>query len=272
MELNEEQKSEQGLLLPHINELLRRARTVLIALLVSFFFFFAFGIRLVKAGGLLMPVPYPSIYSSIADATIRMFIQNELPKGMALININPFDPLFASAYVSLLLSLFVVMPVLIWEAWEFVAPGLYRHEKRLAKYIVAPSLALFASGFAFAYLVIVPLIMKFVLLYTRALGVEPTISLRAFVGTVVSLTMVTGVAFEYPLVMSMLTYAGVVSAKAWRRGWRWGVLVAFIIAWIISPGTTGGVIETTIGLILSGLYFAGAAVTQIIERRGSAGS
>ncbi len=270
MELNEEE--EKRPLLSHINELLHRARTILVALAVAFFFFFAFGFKLERIYGYTVPVPYPSIYNSISDYAIRAFIYNELPKGLVLININPFDPLFASFYVSFFLSLFIVMPLLVWEVWGFVAPGLYRHEKKLIKYIVGPAFGLFAAGSAFAYVIIVPFMMKFVLIYTRALGVEPTISLKAFINTVVSLTMVTGVAFEYPLVMSMLTYLGVVAAKTWKSGWRWGVLGAFIIAWIISPGTTGGVIETTIGLILSGLYFVGVAVAYVIEKRRKAGN
>ncbi|MFP3283605.1 MAG: twin-arginine translocase subunit TatC, partial [Nitrososphaeria archaeon] len=187
------------------------------------------------------------------------------------ININPFDPLFASFYVSFLLSLFVAIPVAVRELWAFVSPGLYKHEKDMIKYAMLPALTLFASGAAFAYFIIVPFMMKFVLYYTRVLGVEPTLSLKAFVNTVVSLTMATGVAFEYPLVMGALTFLGVVGARTWRRNWRWGVLGAFVIAWIISPGTTGGVIETTIGIILSALYFIGVAAAYTIERRRKPG-
>jgi len=267
-EVREERRgAERRPLLSHISELLRRLRRILVALGVTFFVAFAFGVRNFTLYGVTIPVPYPSIYSSIADYTIRAFIYNELPPGLHLININPFDPLFASFYVSFLLSLFVAIPVAVRELWAFVSPGLYKHEKDMIKYAMLPALTLFASGAAFAYFIIVPFMMKFVLYYTQVLGVEPTLSLKAFVNTVVSLTMATGVAFEYPLVMGALTFLGVVGARTWRRNWRWGVLGAFVIAWIISPGTTGGVIETTIGIILSALYFAGVAAAYTIERR-----
>jgi sec-independent protein translocase protein TatC len=259
--------AERRPLLSHISELLRRLRRILVALGAAFFFTFAFGVRNFTLHGVTIPVPYPSIYNSIADYVIRAFIYSELPPGLHLININPFDPLFASFYVSFLLSLFVAIPVAVRELWAFVSPGLYKHEKDMIKYAMLPAFALFASGAAFAYFIIVPFMMRFVLYYTRVLGVEPTLSLRAFVNTVVSLTIATGVAFEYPLVMGALTFLGVVGARTWRRNWRWGVLGAFIVAWIISPGTTGGVIETTIGTILSALYFAGVAAAYIIERR-----
>jgi Sec-independent protein translocase TatC len=79
--------------------------------------------------------------------------------------------------------------------------------------------------------------------------------------------MVTVLYYEYPLVMASLTYIKVVKADSWKKNWRWGVMGAFIIAWIISPGTTGGVIETTIGVILSVLYFVGVVSAKIIEKR-----
>ncbi|WP_420811071.1 twin-arginine translocase subunit TatC [Conexivisphaera calida] len=258
---------ERRPLLSHINELLRRLRRILITLGATFFVAFAFGVENVHLYGYTIPVPYPSIYHSIADYVIRAFIQDELPPGLHLININPFDPLFAAFYVSFLISLVVAVPVAVRELWAFVAPGLYRHERDMAKYALIPSFLLFVSGASFAYFIIVPFMMKFVLYYTQVLGVEPTISLKAFVNTVVSLTLATGVAFEYPLVMGALTFLGVVGARTWRRNWRWGVLGAFVIAWIISPGTTGGIIETTIGVILSVLYFIGVFAAYWIERR-----
>ncbi|MEM3242319.1 MAG: twin-arginine translocase subunit TatC, partial [Conexivisphaerales archaeon] len=193
------------------------------------------------------------------------------PTGLKLININPFDPLFASFYVSFYLSLFIAVPVTVMEIWRFVSPGLYRHERSMLKYVIAPAFGLFAAGSAFAYFIIIPFMMRFVLLYTQMLGVEPTLSLKAFINTVVSLMMVTGIAFEYPLVMSMLTYLKVVAARTWKKSWKWGILAAFIIAWIISPGTTGGVIETIIGLILTGLYFVGLAASYTIEKRRQVG-
>ena len=191
-------KEAEKPLLSRINELLHRMRTVLIVLAVAFFVFFAFGITTVNVAGYLVPMPYPSIYHSISDNAIKLFIYSELPSGLKLININPFDPLFASFY----LSLFIAVPVIVREIWGFVAPGLYRHERNLLRYVIAPAFGLFVAGSAFAYFVIIPFMMRFILLYTQVLGVEPTLSLRAFINTVISLMIVTGIAFEYPLVMS----------------------------------------------------------------------
>jgi sec-independent protein translocase protein TatC len=260
-------QQEERPLLEHLNELVYRARRALFSLLVTFLLFFFFGIKEVYFEGFRFPILYPNLFNSIASNVIVLFIHSELPPKMELINLNPFDTLFSAAYVAFFLSLFVAMPIIIWEAWAFVAPGLYEHERRMAKYIILPAFLLFTAGSAFAYFIIIPVMMKFVLIYTETLGVAPTLSLRAFINTVMSLMLTNGLAFEYPLVMSMLTMAGVVKASSWRRNWRYGVLGAFIIAWLISPGTTGGVIETTIGVTLSTLYFVGILASHLVEKR-----
>jgi len=266
MEKTEQEKSEKPLI-SYITELFRRLRTILVVLVLVFFVSFAFGIKMISYAGYTIPVLYPSVFSSISVYVIKVFIFNELPKGMILINVNTFDPLFASFYVSLFLSLFVAVPVAIYEMWAFVAPGLYKHEKKMIKLVLLPAATLFATGALFAYFIIVPFMLKFVLIYAKMLGIMPTLSVRAFINTVISLMMATGIAFEYPMVMTVLTFMGIVSAKSWKSGWRWGIIGAFIIAWIISPGTTGGIIETTIGLMLSGLYFVGVAAAYAIEKR-----
>ncbi|BDC18636.1 twin-arginine translocase subunit TatC [Acidianus sp. HS-5] len=266
-ERTELKRDEERPLLSHLAELALRLRRGLITLFLTFIIFFAFGYTTANINGYAIPILYPNLFHSLADSLMLFFIHHELPKGMKLINLNPFDPLYASAYTSFYLALFISIPIIFRELWGFVSPGLYQNEKKVIKYAVFPAAMLFLAGSLFAYFIIIPLMMKFVLLYTSALGVEPTLSLRAFVSTVVSLMLVTGIAFEYPLVMAGLTYVKVVKADSWRKNWRWGVLGAFIIAWTISPGTTGGVIETVIGIILSILYFAGVGTAKIIEKR-----
>ena len=264
-----ELESNERPLVSHLTELLRRMRTVLIVLVSAFFISFAFGIRTVRFLGYAFPILYPSIYSSLSVYVIKEFIFSEVPKGMILINVNTFDPLFTSFYVSFFLSLFITVPVSVYEVWAFVAPGLYKHEKKLIKLAIIPASLLFVAGASFAYFIIVPFLLRFVLIYARVLGILPTLSVRSFVNTVISLMAATGIAFEYPMVMAVLTFIGVVKAKSWRNGWRWGIIAAFVIAWIISPGTTGGIIETTIGLILSALYFVGVLIAYGIERRNA---
>ncbi|WP_338600750.1 twin-arginine translocase subunit TatC [Sulfolobus tengchongensis] len=277
--IREVEKFEERPLIEHLRELAYRLRRILVSLLVTFLIYFMIGIELVTIYlpfpffGLkyvisTIPIPYPSLFNSISVQLTQLFIYNELPKGVKLIIINLFDPLFASFYISLYLAIFTSIPIIVREIWAFVAPGLYEHEKRFLKRTIIPAFVLFGLGSAFAYFLLIPFMLRIILLYASALGsaVEPTLGLRSFVSTVMTLLIATGLAFELPLIMTGLTAIGVVKSKTWLQNWRWGVLVSFIIAWIISPGTTGGIIETVIGITLSTLFFIGALVSKTVER------
>ena len=260
--------SEQPLL-SHVIELASRLRKALLAIIIAFILVFMFNYKVVQLDppGIPMIIPYPSITDSLSVTVTRVFIHAMLPTGVKVITLSPFDPLVASAQVSLFLAIAIALPIVLWEFWAFVSPGLYEHEKRFLKASVLPSIILFALGALFAYLVIIPVIFKFYVFYANALGIEPTIGLRQFVQTVLALMLSMGLAFQTPLVMALLTRFRIVKASTWRRYWRWGVVASFIFALIVSPGTTGGVIETIIGLTMSSLYIVGMVIAEIIERR-----
>ncbi len=264
-----EEKQIQTPLLDHLKELMYRIRRIAVSLVIAFAIFFGFGIRDVTWSGYTFPILYPDIFDSLSVEMTRIFIYDELPKSIKLLVINPFDPIFSSIYISLFLATFFTMPIIVREIWAFVSPGLYEREKRVIKWFLLPAFLLFGAGASFAYLVIIPFMLKFVLLYVNQFGgaVAPTLGLRAFVNIIMTMLFVTGIAFEFPLVMDVLTYIGAVKASTWKKNWRWGVLGSFIIAWIISPGTTGGVIETIIGIILSTLYIVGISGAYFIESR-----
>ncbi|MEM3203743.1 MAG: twin-arginine translocase subunit TatC [Saccharolobus sp.] len=272
----EEEKSkffEEKPLLEHIRELAIRLRRIVISLAISFMVYFMIGYKWVSIdpffGISKIPIPYPSFYDSIAVKVTRFIIYHELPKGVKVIIINLFDPLFASIYVALYLAILTSLPIIIRETWAFLSPGLYEHEKRIFKLTIIPAFLLFIAGSSFAFFILIPLMFDFILFYSYSLGpsVESTVSLSSFISTVFLLMAALGLSFEMPLIMIGLTYIGMVNATTWRKYWRWGVLVSFIIAWIISPGTTGGVMETIIGLSLSALYFLGMGISSIVEKK-----
>lgn len=269
MSVQKPKSDTEAPLIEHIKELGRRIRNIIIYLSIFFTLYFTFGISFIKVGSFSVPILYPTIYKSIAIEAVNFFLDREKPAGLSLITLNPFDPLYSAMYVSFLLALITTFPLVFREIWAFIAPGLYEHEKRVIRNILLPATGLFLAGASFAYFIIIPFMMLFVYRLDLELGVEPTLSLRAFVSTVVTLVIAVGGSFEFPLVMIMLTQLGLVKAQTWRQNWRWGVLAAFVIAWIISPGSTGGLIETTIGVTLSALYFVGVIVSSFVEKRRS---
>ena len=268
MSYQKETEDKELPLLEHIRELVTRIKRVIMVLAFFFIVYFVFGITFIRVGSYTIPILYPSLYHSIAVEFVRLFIDRELPPGLKPISINTLDPIFSGLSVSAYLAIFSASPFIAREFWAFVAPGLYEHEKRFIKRLVIPSVLLFAVGSAFAYFIIIPFMFLFVYRYDVVLGIEPTLSIKSIISTILILMTATGVAFELPLVMSGLTKLGLVKPETWLKNWRWGVLISFIIAWVISPGTTGGLIETTIGVILSVLYFVGVAASYFIKKHG----
>src|SRR5579883_1591903 len=232
----------------HLSELIRRLIRSLIVFFVFFLFFFAFKPSWINLSGLYIPYPEPSLFQSFSTETFFAMKSYVLPPQMVLINVNTFDTFLSVAYIAMALASICSLPFWIYEASAFLGPALKPNEKRAIK-------------------IVLPFLFRFLYLFSLYTGVEPTISVLTFVTISLAYTIALGLAFETPVIMAGLTYAGIVSYSTWIRYWRFAVLGAFIVALIISPGTTGGIMEITIGLLLSALYFAGAIVARVIQRK-----
>ena len=265
-------------LLDHLQDLAKRMRRIIFTILLftAFFLFFgpssiaikpfAFGIPFLGNFTIRrLPVIVPSFINSFSTVMIRYFIYHEIPKGMVVLNVNVFDPILSSMQVSLLFSIIVSMPVILIELWKFVSPALYQSEKTHIKWTIIPAILLFLAGASFAYFIVIPVLLLVVKLYIVSLGIQETLSFKSVITIIVGFLFAFGLSFELPVIMVTLTKFGFVGSKFWLENWRMGVLGSFIIALIISPGVTGGLIETIIGLTLSGLYIAGALVARKVE-------
>ncbi len=251
----------------HLSELIRRLIRSLIVFFVFFLFFFAFKPSWINLSGLYIPYPEPSLFQSFSTETFFAMKSYVLPPQMVSINVNTFDTFLSVAYIAMALASICYLPFWIYEASAFLGPALKPNEKRAIKMVLVPATALFIAGAFFSYTIVLPFLFRFLYLFSLYTGVEPTISVLTFVTISLAYTIALGLAFETPVIMAGLTYAGIVSYSTWIRYWRFAVLGAFIVALIISPGTTGGIMEITIGLLLSALYFAGAIVARVIQRK-----
>jgi len=254
-------------LLSHLSELIRRVIRSLIVFFLFFLFFFAFKPSWINLSGLFIPYPVPSLFQSFSTETFFAMKSYVLPSQMILINVNTFDTFLSVAYIAMALASVCSLPFWIYEASAFLGPALKPNEKRAVKMVLVPATALFIAGAMFSYTIVLPFLFRFLYLFSVYTGVEPTISVLTFVTISLAYTIALGLAFETPVLMVGLTYAGIVSHLTWFKYWRFAVLGAFIVALIISPGTTGGIMEITIGLLLSALYFAGALVARVIQKK-----
>jgi len=232
----------------------------------EFCFFFFFTIRSWDAASFVLYYPYPSFFDSVATQVFHAMVNHFVYKKFTLINIGSFDALISTLYVAALLAAVFSVPVWAYEIGGFVSPGLTKKEKRVINTLAIPATILFVLGAVFAYEIVLPVLFKVIYDLTVSLGVEPTMSVRSFVTIVVAYMAAMGLSFELPIFMVGLSYVGVVSYETWRSGWRWAIVVCFFIALLISPGATGGLMETVIGLTLSSLYFAGLLTVRFLNK------
>ncbi len=146
----------------------------------------------------------------------------------------PAEAFVVHLKVALITGLFLAAPVIFYQFWRFVRPALQKHEVKYIVLAVVVSSVLFAVGVAFAYLVVVPVAMKFLLSFETP-KLQPMISISEYVGTVGTFLLASGVMFQLPVIMFFLTKLGVVTPKLLMKNQRIAVVLVFIVAAILSP-------------------------------------
>ena len=156
-----------------------------------------------------------------------------VPNG-ELLALNPVSPLTATIALTFYMALFIAMPVVLYQVWAFVAPGLYRKEKRFAFPLLATSIALFYLGMAFAYYVVFPLVFGFVSAFTPdTVNYQP--DMTAYVSFVMMVVLVFGLAFETPIATVLLVWTGLTTIDKLGKARPYIFLGAFIVGMLLTP-------------------------------------
>ncbi|SFV03815.1 twin-arginine translocase subunit TatC [Pseudoduganella namucuonensis] len=193
--------------------------------------------RLVKASigivvmcGLLMAWPGPSrIYDIIAQPMI-----NSLPVGSKMIATGVISPFLVPMKVTLMIAFILALPWVLYQAWAFIAPGLYTHEKRLVAPLVISSSLLFAAGVAFCYFFVFGRVFSFISEFSpQSIAVTPDI--ENYLDFVMSMCLAFGCTFEVPVVVVVLVRMGIVSVAKLKDVRPYVVVGAFVIAAIVTP-------------------------------------
>jgi len=151
-----------------------------------------------------------------------------------LVFLAPAEAFVVQLKVALVTGLFLAAPVIFYQFWRFVRPALQKHEVKYLGVAVVVSSVLFAVGVAFAYLVVVPVAMKFLLSFESP-KLHAMISISEFVGTVGAFLLACGVIFQLPVIMFFMTKLGVITPKLLMKNQRIAVVLVFIVAAILSP-------------------------------------
>ena len=159
---------------------------------------------------------------------------SHLPKGATLIATNVISPFVVPLKITLMASFLVALPVVLYQAWAFVAPGLYTHEKKLVLPLVISSTVLFLIGVAFCYFFVFGKVFAFIQSFApKSITAAPDI--EAYLSFVLTMFIAFGAAFEVPVVVVVLARMGLVSIEKLQEFRSYFVVLAFIIAAVITP-------------------------------------
>jgi sec-independent protein translocase protein TatC len=150
-----------------------------------------------------------------------------------LVYTNPVDPFNMYLKISLIAGIFVASPFVLYQVWAFIAPGLYRQERRYVAPFMLSTVGLFVAGGLFAYKLVYPAALTFLIGFNEQF--KPMIKINEYIDLFMTIVLGLGVIFEMPILVFFLALFGIVSAGWMWRNFRYSVLVIFIIAAIVTP-------------------------------------
>jgi sec-independent protein translocase protein TatC len=167
---------------------------------------------------------------------------------------------------ALLIGITLGFPYLLWEIWRFIKPALHEKERKAASGFVVYATGLFVLGVMFGYYVITPESINFLSGYTVSSKIQNLFSIDSYISSVATLTLATGIVFELPILVYILSNLGILTAKFMRETRRYAIVIILIIAAIVTP-TPDMLTMTIVSIPLFILYEVGIVVSAVVEKR-----
>ena len=233
-------------LVAHLRELRDRFRNALIAVFVAFLGLFPFANQL---------------YTYVSEP-----LRSLLPEGSSMIATEVTSPFLTPFKLSLVLAVFVAMPVILAQVWGFIAPGLYKSERRIAIPILTSSVVLFYAGVAFAYYVVFPLLFGF---FTTVGPVDISVmtDINRYLDFVLKLFFAFGLAFEVPVAAVILILTGVATADQLANNRSYVIVGCFVMGMLLTPPDV--ISQTLLALPMWLLFEIGLVMGRILSRSPS---
>lgn len=200
-----------------------------------------------------------NIYDFVAQPLL-----SQLPAGTSMIATDVATPFITPIKLTLVVSFFVAIPYLLYQAWAFIAPGLYQHERRLIMPLVVSSAALFYAGMAFAYYVVFPLVFGF-FTSTAPAGVTVATDIASYLDFVLTLFFAFGVAFEIPVATILLCWSGVTNPKSLREKRPYVIVGVFVVGMLLTPPDVFS--QTLLAIPMWGLWEIGLFFARFYVRK-----
>ena len=237
----EQEQLAEGTLMSHLLELRSRLMKAVLAVVVVF----------------LCLVPFTQrVFEAVSAPLIAV-----LPEGSEMIATDVASPFLTPFKTAFFVAIFIAMPVVLFQVWQFVAPGLYKHEKRFALPLIVSSILLFYTGIAFAYFVVFRIMFSF---FAQVIpgGVQMTPDISAYLSFVLGIFLAFGLAFEVPIATVMLIWSGLVSIKTLKSIRPYMFLGAFVVGMLLTPPDVFS--QTLLAIPMYLLYEGGLIMARIM--------
>jgi sec-independent protein translocase protein TatC len=220
--------------------------------------------RLIRAivwvGLAFLPCMY---YSNQLFSYVAIPLKEKLPKGTQLIATGVMSPFTTPFKLSLFAAVFLAMPMVIYQVWAFVAPGLYRHEKRFAIPLLASAIVLFYVGVTFAYFFVFPVMFQF-FASTTPKGVTMMTDISAYLDFVLTMFLAFGAAFEVPVAVVLLVITGVVRLEKLKESRGYVLIGCFVVAAFLTPPDVVSQCIMAVPMYL--LYEGGLLMARVLSK------
>jgi sec-independent protein translocase protein TatC len=228
--------------------------------------------RLVRAVGAVLAIfvvlfLYPG--SGYIYDVLALPLMNALPEGSKMIATGVITPFMVPVKVTALVGFMVALPYVLYQAWAFVAPGLYEHEKKFALPLIVASTILFFLGVAFCYFFVFGKVFAFIHDFAPK-SITPAPDIEAYFSFVITMFLAFGITFEIPIVVIVLVRMGIVSVEKLREARPYVVVGAFVIAAIVTPPDVLSQFMLAVPMCL--LYEAGLFLARFVGVRPKAES
>ena len=244
--MQKQNDNTEGTLISHLLELRNRLLYSLIGVLIIF-------------------IP-GAIFSRELYSIVAQPLMSVMPEGASMIATEVASPFLTPLKLVFVLAIVLSIPNILYQLWAFVAPGLYRHERKLVIPLLASSTLLFYCGMAFAYFIVFPLVFGF---FTQVAptGVQIMTDIKAYLDFIFSMFIAFGIAFEMPIAIILLTRAGVVSPDALAKKRPYVVVWVFVIAMFLTPPDV--ISQTLLAIPMLILFEAGLFFARRLEPKSS---
>lgn len=248
--------------LEHLSDLRRKIVVSLIATCVTFVVTFNYSEQILKF--LMFPLRY-SLDFSVRKMYIYFAPQDKL-HNTKLVFLAPAEGFWMNMKIAFVAALILALPVIFQQLWSFISPGLHRKEKKYVIPFVLIATSLFLVGVAFCFFIVLPFAMGFLLTYKIGDFMMPMLSVGQYIDFCLKFLLAFGIVFELPIFIVFATRFGLVTTKTLAKNRRYAILIAFIIAAILTP-TPDAFNQTLMAVPMIALYEVGILISRILIRQ-----